>query len=199
MKIGKFSSLAKQTKKSNAEFAKMDAAQQRVTIAKDVIKALAAKQLIAEAGTYLAAPKSTSDAWHAPKSTSDAWHNEGCVLDDQDQEAQLQQLLPKLPPCHVCAKGAILVCTVARRNELQVDATRRGWDGDTLADKLGGIFSPDTLTMMECEFEGFSLTLPTAGPSYTPRMNLRGSDAKRMKAIMRNIIKNKGEFVPVAP
>lgn len=149
--------LARRTEASNRAFAKMTRPMKRVTIAKDVIAALEKSQLIAERGRYI----------------------ENERFDDMPDADQLQDVLPTIPPCVVCAKGAIFVCAAARRDKATIrDAMTFSGDAGDLED----IFSPDMFHEIEEDFEhGF--------PG-------RDGAKKRMIAIMKNIIANDGDYVP---
>jgi len=161
----KFQSLARRTKASNAKYAQMSRAEKRVTIAKDVIKAIAAEQIIPTHGDYF----SLSSYSYYP-----------------DDQASLQDLLPTLPACNVCAKGAILICGVARQNKVtygQADDWGT-YHGARLSRVLGGVFSPTQLSLIEEAFED--------------ARDANGEETNAtMTKIMKNIVKNGGTFKPI--
>ncbi len=165
--------LKKLTEASNRAYAKMTPEQKRVTIAKDVLKALEADQIVAEHGEYF--DGGLIEALKVDESKH--------PLDGHATES-LQTLLPKLPACHVCAKGALFVACVSRQNAVKVgDGMRCG--SDQLSRQLQGVFSTDQLQLIENAFEGF-------GGYY----RIKGRSAKeRMAKIMRNVIENNGTFV----
>ncbi len=158
-------------KRGNAAFAKMTKARKRVAIARDVIKALDAKAIVGEHGTYLASYRKTGEH---------AWYDQISLKAEDNPSASTQDLLPVIPACHVCAKGALFVCTVGRRNQVTAKQAReQNWYGDSLSKSLGGIFSGSQLDLIESYFE-----------------NGMRSGRTDMKAVMENIIKNKGTFKP---
>jgi hypothetical protein len=156
-----FRSLARRTKASNAKYAAMSRAEKRVAIAKDVIRAIHGKQLIPTHGEYFSL---------------------GEPVDSHPEDhASLQELLPSLPACNVCAKGAILVCAVARQNKVTfgeaVDWTN--FRAEILSRYLGGVFTPNQLNLIEDAFE-------TAYNGDQEDTNVT------MLRIMKNIVKNGG-------
>ena len=188
-------SLTKSINRANAAFAKMTKAQQRVTIAKDVIAGIKAKRLVANHDVYLG-----------------LGHKEENAIDD-NPEGSLQEQLKSIPECTVCAKGALFVCTVARRNQVKNEELpgyyHENWNGDALSGLLGGVFSPYQLRLIETEFEGEDIEYDGDGREinakmFSPKYNNNGFINKdymadtRLIAIMRNIIKNNGTFKPVA-
>lgn len=177
--------LAKLTAASNRAFAKASPAKKRVMIAQDVLAALKARRLKARAGMYL-------------------------VGDLAGKKGELRDILPTVPPCSVCAKGAIMLCTVMRRDRVKVNDVfgyydhfdertenrRSAFKGRKMSRLLGGVFSPSQLAMIENEFEGrhYDESDPRApGPlGY----GLPETSGRRLVAIMENIVKNGGTFVP---
>lgn len=165
------------TVQSNAVFAKMSRADQRVTIARDVLKELANNVLVVSEGEY-------------SNIENDDELEIGFIENDT---RSLRDLLPKITKCNVCAKGALLICIVARRNKVTVKQfDHQAWSSSNLSSTLGNIFSPSQLKMIENEFEDSHIE-----SGYTPVMQLgRFYDKKRLQIIMNNIIRNKGTFVP---
>lgn len=202
--------LAAKTAEMNAAFDAADDAGKRVIIAQDVIAALAEKRIVPTAGNYLSLP-------HDPENTRNLWGD--IALESVAAKGlgapsdSFRDLLAKLPPCQVCAKGAIFVCTVARRNQVtNAEAFRplAGWGGAEMRGLLGDIFDAEQLSIIEREFEGGA---NDNGISDEPVMGLfeegededgyrDGSwkelynDETRMTMIMQNIVRNGGTFVP---
>ena len=187
----------------NAAFDAADNAGKRVIIARDVIAALAEKRLVPMSGTYLSLPSERSPHGTYGDGALDMLKAKGVDLD-----GSFQDLLPTLPPCQVCAKGAIFACVVSRRNQVTTrDAFRSParWDGQGMFKMLGGIFDAEQLSLIEREFEGH------AQDSGIPDDSVMGlfdeededgnrkplyNDEQRMTLIMQNIIVNRGTFVP---
>lgn len=193
--------LAKKTAEMNAEFDAADNAGKRVIIAQDVVAALTAKSIVPRHGHYLYLPPTLGEKYD---------HREFERRVGGRTEESLQEILPTLPPCHVCAKGALFVCTVARRNQVTAGAALEGgsFDAQKLAPLLGGLFGRDQLALIEAEFEAEMIDSQGGyQDDYAPVMFAdedeltaedRTSPRDRMIAIMKNIIDNGGTFCPEA-
>lgn len=158
-----FKSLARRTKASNEKYKTASRAEKRVMIAKDVIRAIEAKQIIPTHGDYFSVDV---DYDKRPR-----------------DEESLKELLPTLPACNVCAKGAILLCSVARQNKVTFGEAD-DWSlfsDHTLSRALGGVFTPKQLGLIEDAFEG---------------IDDQDQADKTLTAVMKNVVKNKGTFVP---
>lgn len=170
--------------KRNAKFYAASPAEQRVTIAKDVLTWLRLKKLVPVAGQYLTEMPGTT-----PK---------------EDDRVNGDS-------CHACALGALFACAVER----QPVGVTNFWNepnnvGNSFMHKhLQPYFDEKQLGLIEAAFECRHMWATEAGNdtdaatrAFNFGMNagsdrLNGSDAaKRMEAIMRNIIKNSGEFKP---
>jgi len=171
--------LAVKIQKDNKAWKTMTRAQRRVAVAKDVIKWLDQDKLVASSGTYLFAGYGNDDLSNLSS----------VRLNNPD--GSFQDTLKTLPACEVCAKGAIFVCAVNRQNKVtNAETGNWGWTGEEMRDKLRGLFSARQLDLIEAEFEG--------SYGYYSRImekTMDCDDESRMRAIMRNIIKNKGTFL----
>lgn len=190
------------TEASNARFARMTPARQRVQIALDAIAFLEVGAVNARNGRYFDLRNSDAD-----------------METFKNPNGSFRDTLGKfdMSGCNVCAKGVMFMCTIARRNEVSNEVARTFvnhnggdiWVGSKMSEALGGVFSPQQLRLMEVEFEGrdveYNVASDKAWPnkpnmqSITPVMQL-GSlpQAKdRLIVIMRNIIDGEGEFKPV--
>lgn len=156
----------------------MNKAQMRVAIAKDVIKQITAKRLLARKNIYLMAGHTGSQ--------DDAWRTK---LYKQNASTQLNEVLPKV--CQVCAIGAVFVAAVEKNDALKVgqlyteDGVRFVTSG-TMKKYLRRWFSAAQLYLMEGVFEGWDDSADT----------LEGDSTDVLVFIMKNIIKNKGTFKP---
>lgn len=171
--------------KTNAAYEKKTPAQKRVQIAKDVLLALNSRAIKATHMSYFYDNSGTTQKvrWSSPNKS-------------------LKDLLPELPACNVCAKGAIFVCAVARQNNVTVDESQSVFsgsriDGDwvngdkTLSVALGDVFEADQLKIIEDAFEDMT-------GAYSHFYNKYGTPRQRMEALMRNIIRNRGRLVLTA-
>lgn len=150
-----------------------------VAIAKDVLKQLRARRYLAQPGVYLEA--------------------DGAKVKGGDD---LRKVLPKIKKCHVCAIGAAFLSYVRLKDGVKVVAAD-GWPAGSrppafvhpegshtlfsgrasaMRDLLVQAFDRDMLSDIESAFESNWGGYRTAG--------------NRLRAIMLNIIRNKGKFEP---
>ena len=166
--------------RANKKFDKLPAAQRRVKIAQDVLKLLDMRKVEASHCYFI-----SDTEWKLPDDSS------------------MQAVLPALGNCSVCAKGALLVASVELRNQVTLrDLRVMDWRGDpALAKALGGAFTTKQLDTIEDAYEHnydrdssgqrLAATVPYREQSY-----LDESSDQRLRAIMANIIKNRGSFCP---
>lgn len=160
-------------------------AQARVVIAKDVLAATRAKKFIPTNGTYCAIGKI-----------------------DVKVGKGLRPALKKMKDCRVCALGAMFIAKVARFNDFTVsanDISGLPWDSedfetsrDAITDTLGRYFDSEQMTLIENAFESCGYYADDDGSrSRALKFCCQLKTAKeRLTCIMRNIIINKGTFVP---
>lgn len=163
-------------------FRKLPADKQRVRIAKDVIAQLKDGRLKSSRGQYFI--PSDLSRWNSV-----------------DRSTQLHVALEEQPDCHVCA--------VKRANALRLSdvgplgigaaATQR-----SMRSYLGSWFSVEQLGLIEVAFEGAPRfvadgtdeELVFAATTFYRRHWRADSSTSTMVAIMENIIRNGGQFVP---
>lgn len=184
------------TKARNEAFQKLTKAEQRVEIAKDVIRALNSRKLIAESGVFFKS-------------------NEDGVFNVVSEQQQLKDAFhdDKIEKCHVCALGAVFV-EAAKHDDEAVNETgyvfpdynnnnKMRWSNNSerMRQHLKKYFSYTQLAMIENAFEqdncvyNENCTRSVGGASFAKDVE---SDSKRMKLIMQNIIDNDGTFKPNA-
>lgn len=173
-----------QIKELNDKFKSLSRAEQRVLIAKDVLVQIRAKKYRPNAGSYV---------------------NFGKYFPGDES---IQKHIDEVT-CNCCALGACLLSTTKYKNKLdfsdtyRLDATNDSWG------LLKDIFSPRQLTMIEYAFEVSSVGTRVGENYYGTHIDSEledkciafgkvnyDSDKKRLIAIMKNIIKNKGTFKP---
>lgn len=181
----------------NKAFWKMKPTEQRVAIAKDVLKQLSDKFYKAKTGDYLLF-RNTPEIDKIP--------------------AKLDNLLSLLKRskarCEVCGIGSIFVSMVNLGNKIttnECDLDKEiseyyGVDDSLMREKLDKIFSAEQRSLIEAAFErSTSLTENDYEKNEEAWEKIReamefGAQFKtpsnRLKAIMKNIIKNKGTFIP---
>lgn len=177
----------------------MTKAETRVQIAKDVLKQIKLGTLKPKNGTFIERLRP-----FRRKSAFGGTYNEYCFYDeDKPHPEQLCEVLEKLP-CKVCALGGIFAATVKRFNKFESVPNLNMDEG---YDYLNSYFSKQQLDMIECSFElgqgrvahwsfdpdSFPYSLENTCIEFGEQYK---AGEERMVAIMKNIIKNKGTFVP---
>ncbi len=172
--------------------------EQQCWLAQDTINRIKAKKIDLFSGDYL------------KKTPNLAEYGENKELRDVLREQK--------EPCRGCAVGSLFLCAVDAYDKLKVkDATKyaSGSPNDTIVPYLNKWFSVSQLALIEAAFEGsfyglFSVSgyavgdeevqaaidfAEKRGPTPTSKKNARVYE-RRMFAIMKNIIKNNGTFIP---
>lgn len=164
----------------------MTPAQQRraVLIAEDVLKWLRTRRLVVEEGSYITF--FNEDEEPAP----------GEAL-----QPALATLVTSKKPCTVCALGACLIAKIDRFNA--VDMPQWGFGRTATVLRLEDIFSSSQQDLIEAAFElrdvAERYVIDDLHIDAAIAFGGRFDDArKRLRAIMRNIIANRGVFVPPA-
>ncbi len=176
-------------KKKNELFKSMKKKQRAVAVAKDVLKQLRAKKIIAIRGDYVAAEFAEDEEALESKF-------------DEDENIPLEEIT-KIR-CHCCAIGATMLSFSRLFNRMFVNSVCNIVpDRETLSQA----FSWRTIVLMESAFEGTDFCCDAESARGTDiRISEKTMDAAcefgledeadTMEAIMKNIIKNDGEFVP---
>ena len=169
-------------KNKNKTFSKMNKMEKRVALAKDVIAAIKSKVYDAEAGTYL------------------TFKEDGITVDDDNFSVSKEELNNKNITCSVCAIGSLFVSKIRKtkiKNITEVD------DG-LMVKSLSGIFSELELRTLEYLFEGRDID---SNFKYNSMYNSKfhsdctdffishPDDKSRLLSIMKNIVKNNGQFI----
>lgn len=178
----------------NKAFWKLPKEKQRVAIAKDVIKHLSVGFYKAKSGTYLMITKTQTDMGNT-------------------RNKQVDELLIGIKntggQCAVCGIGscfaslAILGDDIAKPKDFDADMYDEIYD-DSMRPKLRKVFDRQQLQFIEAAFERTDLHIDKEHtrlrdidlvPAVRFGKRFR-SDRGRLLAIMKNIIKNKGTFIP---
>lgn len=177
------------------EFWALSESDRRITIAKDVLKALNEGKLIAKERVYLRAFLKPTKAIMNPSG------------DGIKSEIQVNTVLKKLQNCTACAIGSVFTCAALRADRLKImkiNYTLLSKDVfrinvNSMQEYLRRFFSLNQLSIIECAFEcnsGFgNAAFPDRWKAMVFGEGYRTA-YKRMQAIMRNIVKNDGEFKP---
>lgn len=164
-------------KKANAIYKRSTAAQRRVLIAKDALKQIAARKMIASCGIWTDVRVAGSD-----------------VLDDAGEP--LQPILHRPDTkCHCCGVGAIFIGYVRLNNNAMV---MDGWYYEDIRRVTG--WPSDNLRQIEIAFEkgcGRHAEIHNAKDRKARGFGLRYEESEdRLVAILKNIVRNKGLFQP---
>ncbi|NDD52339.1 hypothetical protein EBZ39_00405 [bacterium] len=184
--------------KRNKIFKAATAAEKRVLIAKDVLAQVAAGRF-----------KPTEGSWANPRTASGReihiWDT-----DKYDPDASVREMFlgEQIAKCDCCALGAMFVSCTLYNNK----TTLEDFDNETLdfvdnvqdasfSNGFAKFFSPAQLRLIEIAFEGGCGGFCTTSDDD---QDLQARDwydrypnpKKRLVALMKNIIKNDGKFVP---
>jgi hypothetical protein len=194
-KIKTAAEIAKETSKLNKRFMKSSTEQKKVIIAKDVIAQLNTRKYIAENGTYMLVEKAIN------------------LKPGKDIKSIINQ---KKVECKVCAIGAVFASCIRINNKMDSKhhSSSLGLTDTNMVNRLSGIFSEYELALMEFAFEGFhhrnvylSDEDVDKAKKFTKRVlrevkyndedDVDAKDSEALlRAIMENIITNKGIFKP---
>ncbi len=174
-------------KAANARFHKLPPAKQRVAIAKDVLASIRTRKLRPRRGRYLNI-------------------NFGDGYDVVYSRGEIQPLLLGGAKCEACAVGSCFL-SAARLGDKQKGIQDLWHIHQSPSSAARRHFSKEQLALMEFAFERFSVRMCSSEDGVggltsdlqavaAKFRNRYRSDESRLSAIMRNIIKNKGEFCP---
>jgi hypothetical protein len=173
----------------NKAFEKASPDEKRIIIAKDVIAQLKLKKFIAQTGVYFDA---------IPES------NQNNLLDwyDKFKEKSIKNIINEEEvSCKVCGIGGVFASCVRITNNISTSKFKTGSQNDqTIVRKfLKKYFDIDQLRLIESAFEMSDFDdsnslgeLVQVSIRFGKQFNL--SSNKRLVAIMKNIIRNKGTF-----
>ena len=184
MKILTPAAVKSEIKRRNRLFKKASAAQKRVLIAKDVLTQLKLRRIKAKTGRYI----------------NLSYEVESKFYGEEFQPLFLQR---KIPRCTACALGAIMISCTAFNNNQKVGDPALGCnlgqmikDGDLISNGSTDIFTLEQLSLIEQAFEQGAGEFFGAAPKTVEFGRGYRTDSSRLKAIMENIIRNKGTFIP---
>jgi hypothetical protein len=186
-----------QVRRANAAFEKLSPSDKRVAIARDVLAQLDAGRITAEAGVYVRSFDLVN------------------LIEESAKDAQLQNLLPEVEECNVCALGSMFICGVNIANKLPVKGLttfEEEVSGSDAKKYLRRFFTNGQLGLIESAFETGDMLDNYSRVSQHDANLLRAAilfgqlfdleddyqtgDELRLRAIMENIIVNKGTFRP---
>jgi hypothetical protein len=182
---------ALQIEADNEKFAKMTPARKRVTVAKDCLLRIELNQIQPSKGNLFRKP----------------------FFNGIYHDTQAKKLLNTNTTfhCEACAKGGLLLAYVGRANELNYGELSSGNSlNDTIHMKLREIFTPEQLALIEFAFEGkqylhhYKVGDKWHQINFTDEVEINAvnfynsydESNERLIAICKNMIKNKGKFIP---
>ncbi len=160
----------------------------RVLVAKDVIKAIDAGKLQTRTGVYVGLEWDKDD-----------------VVSKMEGKTSKQQAVIAQEECEVCAMGACFLSLVKVDNKFdlrgKLDKSEDGLGKEEVVGRLKAVFSPKQLALIECAFEGKNASRVFDSPEEVERAAVEfgedaGGDEDALYATMKNIVKNKGFFLP---
>lgn len=184
-------------------------AQMRVTIAKDVLAQIAARRYRPEAGSWVddsaLGGLDTYISGRFDKAYAAQAQSKKPGKDDCEIKVNAKDYLNKVKTCSVCALGAIFMSQVNTCGDVifsEDSASPFDVFEDLYSSPLKKYFSVNQLTLIEGCFEGTSGAHECDLNDGDDRLIAQAyvftyeNPTKRMTAIMTNIIRNKGNFVP---
>jgi len=195
-------------RRQNVAFERLSPAKKRVFIAKDVLAQIDLNRIQAVSGVYFES-ETLND-----------------IVDDvrfegKSASKQLQTIFRKVETCTACALGSMFLCGVETANKLKLNQTdivdNRGVVSDDIYTYLSRFFDMRQLVVIESAFEQRNMFAEhrdhserfdnltyeeveeiTDEVADAIDFGLIESDATtRLQLIMRNIVANKGTFVPL--
>ena len=162
---------------------KLTKAERRVRVAKDVIKQLKFNQRFSTYG----------------------WASIPITIDLNDSAQKHIKMLQR--ECEACALGKCFLSFIKLENKVKMKeiARKSFYDDDinavritrgTVIQKLGKLFSEDQLDLIEACFEQTTVFARSVIPSKALDFTKDLTKEERLKAIMLNVIENKGVFKP---
>jgi len=186
------------TKKSTAVAKKPSTktpAQMRVIIAKDVLAQIASRRY-----------RPAEGSWVGDSNIGDLeYYVEGRLAEDEKLcKVDASEYVNKVKKCSVCALGAIFMSQVSNFGGVTLTDSRSAYSvfEDLDRSPLKKYFSVSQLELIEACFEGIDGVYSTDMVKSSDRVSAQAyyichkNATKRMTAIMNNIIRNKGTFVP---
>lgn len=193
-----FKRLIKKIEQDNQTFKNATPAEKRIIVAQDCIQRINANQIL-------------------PRGSGSVFVDD-TKFDDCDAESSLQTVLntcdkDSIIQCEACGKGGLFLSYVGRANEFETKNLNYGNEvTDAHHVKLLELFSLEQLSLIEAAFEGTQMIgdgsndvyvdldayaddIDDYNKSFSKYIDKYPDDKKRLIAICKNIIENKGEFV----
>ncbi len=174
-------------------FYRLSKKDKRIAILKDVLSLIRYNKIDVETGVYcdLELPKYKVDRYsYEDSKTPKVKELENSQLNKLIQSRQVK--------CTVCAKGALFLGHVDKTNHLKLGETDYNVGEYEIMNKLDNLFDHFNIDLVEVAFEcsnsgylGYNLS--TKAVNFGKKYD---DDTERLKAIIKNMIKNEGIFIP---
>lgn len=179
--------MEKKVKKVVLPFSKLTKAEKRVAIAKDVLAQVKIQTIFPVQGNYIEIDE---------------------IKGNFDSDVQVNSLIKdKKISCNCCMKGSLFMAHVNKTNHLTLDDldSHGHSNNESMYERLDKIFTQEQLDLMECAFEGDLISDSTGklsskedliNKAYDNFFIQYNDETERLIAICKNLIKNKGTFIP---
>jgi len=179
----------KKPKVQHKDLKAMKREEARVLVAKDALALLESNAMIPShgyLGTLNVSLDETSSIKNIKRGESEAMEED--IDWGKDSMRQAREVVEDLPVCAVCALGALFIAAVRRFNNITVGEIGEGAHYRIILVYLSDLWTPMELVQIEDAYEN---TRPANNGDF---YNKHPRDIDRLKAIMKNIIKNNGTF-----
>jgi hypothetical protein len=171
----------KQTQKRNAAFKAATKQERAVMVAKDALKMLNAGKT-----------KATTGNWVTLEDKFDS---------EIVQDTQICDLSDKFKGCKVCVLGSLMLSEIRHTNKLKFGDVMGTFDYEYEGKRLNKIFSKPQQKLMELAFEGGGGLFGYYDVDDDKIIKIENfyseypDEEERLRAILKNVIKNGGKFV----
>jgi len=175
-------------------FNQLSKTEKRVLIAKDALQQLFLEHYKAKNGTYVSQKVTKQDRKKLNQLRADYRYHDY----DEYKVTALENGLTQGEPCQVCAIGSCMASAIRfgiTPSESYVTDNNANLHYEDFQWKLNKIFDDKTLRLMEAHFE--NEFVDEMEPFYSEWLGGYKADV-RLYGILKNVIKNKGKFIPPA-
>ena len=173
----------KQTQKRNDAFKRATKQERAVMVAKDALKMLDAGKTTAATGFWASFEDKFSD-------------------NEEVENEQICDLSDQFSGCKVCALGSLMLSEIRHTNNLKFSEVAGMLDYECEGHRLNKVFSETQQKLMELAFEGghgYFDAYDCVSEKVQERIEYfyekYPDSADRLRAILKNVVKNGGKFV----
>jgi len=161
--------------------------EKRVAIAKDAILQLKSEAYDARSSHgYVSLDYDSEQQLEAAAQSCELFT--GKNSDDMELNKLLDRLITPDKPCTVCAKGALLISSIRKYNNFSLQKAIDDNLDSVASDEVRDLFGDENADRIEEYFEGYD-----GDEKY---LDEYPNDSERLIAILQNVVKNKGQFIP---